>query len=82
MTYRDRCQMNDCDVRFIGVTRSEYIEHLREAHGSLVAKIHDQMVVQTCEPCGVTYISESGYCPACHEADGSIEGELPERAQL
>lgn len=44
-TYRGECHVGNCDVRFLGVSRGEYIDHLREAHGELTANIWDTLVI-------------------------------------
>lgn len=42
-TYRDRCPK--CGARLVGMTKAEYIEHLRENGETLAAKIEEEMVV-------------------------------------
>lgn len=44
-TYRERCHFEDCGARFLGISRSEYVDHLREAHGESIADLWDRLVV-------------------------------------
>lgn len=43
-TYRAKCHMNGCATRFIGVSREEYVEHLREEHGEGIGDLYDTLV--------------------------------------
>lgn len=42
-TYRDPCPF--CGARLLGVSKQEYIEHLRANDETLAARIEDEMVV-------------------------------------
>lgn len=42
-TYRDPCP--SCGKRMLGVSRDEFINHLREEHGDTMADIWDTLVV-------------------------------------
>lgn len=44
-TYRGDCHTDGCGTRFIGVSREEYVGHLREKHGQLAADIWDRLVI-------------------------------------
>jgi len=44
-TYRGECHVDGCDTRFIGVSRSEYIDHLRDKHRELTGDIWDRLVI-------------------------------------
>ena len=45
-TYRAVCGIDGCDTKFIAVSKAEYVEHLREEHSPLTARIVDEMVVE------------------------------------
>ncbi len=42
-TYRDPCPK--CGARLLGMTKAEYVEHLRENGETLAARIEEEMVV-------------------------------------
>lgn len=44
-TYRDECHLG-CETRFIGISREEYVEHLRDDHGEFKADLWETLVVQ------------------------------------
>jgi len=75
-TYRSRCHFNGCETRFIGATREDYIEHIREKHSEFRAEIYETLVVGVCDECGIAYKTDSGECPGCADANGTIEGEI------
>lgn len=44
--YRDECHFEDCETRFLGISREEYVEHIREAHCERKANLYDTLVVE------------------------------------
>lgn len=50
--YRNGCHFDDCEARFIGITRADYVNHLREAHGEFYAELWEHLVVDEQTPMG------------------------------
>lgn len=44
-TYRSECHFDGCDTQFVGIDRDDYVEHIREEHGSFRARIWDELVI-------------------------------------
>lgn len=44
-TYRDKCHIDGCDTRFIGLSREKYEVHLREEHSILISAIWNKLVI-------------------------------------
>ena len=56
-TYKSECHFDGCDTKFIGISRRDFIEHIREHHGESKAKLWDAFVIDESE---ITAISDTG----------------------
>lgn len=45
-SYREECHFDGCETRFIGITKTDYVEHIREEHGERKANIWDTLVIE------------------------------------
>ena len=64
MTYARECHFDDCDTVFVGITRNEYVDHIREEHGEGKAKIYELVVVE-CPECAEHHKDERRTCDDC-----------------
>lgn len=63
--YKDECHYDDCDTKFIGADRDDYVKHIRQEHGDTDAEIYDKLIVSQCSQCGTLHQDEYGICPEC-----------------